>query len=52
MCIKCGGTASKKLEKLARPCEKPTAHGKINRDAYIAGKPPVGFPNGHIKTYI
>ena len=34
----------KKLEKLARPCVRPTSHGKYNRDAYIAGKPPSGFP--------
>ena len=45
MCTSCGGTAAKKLVKLARPCVKPTAHGKTNRDAYIVGKPPVGFPN-------
>jgi len=44
MCIKCGATASKKLEKLAQECKEPTAHGKHNRDAYIAGKPPRGFP--------
>ena len=44
MCISCGATASKKLEKLARACTKPTSHGKHNRDAYIAGKPPAGFP--------
>jgi len=44
MCTSCGATASKKLEKLARPCVKPTSHGKHNRDAYLAGKPPAGFP--------
>jgi len=44
MCTTCGATASKKLEKLARPCEKPTSHGKHNRDAYLAGKSPAGFP--------
>ena len=44
MCTTCGATASKKLEKLARPCQEPTTHGKYNRDAYKAGKPPAGFP--------
>jgi len=44
MCTTCGATASKKLEKLAIPCAKPTAHGKINTEAYIAGNPPTGFP--------
>ena len=44
MCISCCATAAKKLEKLARPCVRPSAHGKYNRDAYIAGKPPAGFP--------
>ena len=44
MCISCGATAFKKLEKLALPCAKPTSHGKHNRDAYKAGKPPAGFP--------
>jgi len=44
ICTRCGATASKKLEKLARPCQEPTSHGKHNRDAYKAGKPPAGFP--------
>ena len=44
MCTTCGATASKKLEKLARPCQNPTSHGKHNRDAYKARKPPAGFP--------
>jgi len=44
MCTDCGATASKKHEKLARPCEQPTSHGKHNRDAYKAGNPPAGFP--------
>jgi len=44
MCVTCGATASKKLEKLARPCTKPISHGKYNIDAYIAGRPPAGFP--------
>ena len=43
MCTKCGATGSRKLVKLARECERPTAAGKINIDAYAAGKPPPGY---------
>ena len=43
MCILCGGTGSRKLVKLARPCEAPTNPGKHNIDAYAAGKPPAGY---------
>jgi len=43
MCIKCGATGSRKLVKLAKDCKRPTQAGKINRDAYAAGKPLVGY---------
>jgi len=39
MCTKCGATGSRKLVKLARECKRPTAAGKINRDAYADGRP-------------
>ena len=44
MCTSYGAMASKKLEKLARPCQEPPSHGKHNRDAYKAGNPPSGLP--------
>ena len=53
LCIKCGATASKKLIKLARPSEKPTTHGKYNKDAYIKGNAPAGFPGWpYTKTHL
>jgi len=39
LCVKCGATGSRKLVKLARECKHPTQAGKINRDAYAAGRP-------------
>jgi len=43
MCIRCGGTGSRKLIKLARPCETPTVRGQQNVDAYAAGTAPAGY---------
>jgi len=45
LCMSCGATAAKKLVKLARPCFRPTSHGKYNREAYISGRAPAGFPD-------
>jgi len=43
MCTRCGGTGSRKLIKLARPCEAPTYRGQQNIDAYAAGTAPAGY---------
>ena len=43
MCTKCGGTGSRKLIKLAKPCEHPTSRGQQNIDAYAAGSAPAGY---------
>ena len=43
MCTRCGGTGSRKLIKLARPCEAPTSRGQQNIDAYAAGTAPAGY---------
>lgn len=43
MCIKCGGTGSRKLIKLARKCAAPTSRGQYDIDAYAAGTAPDGY---------
>ena len=44
ICTKCGATAAKKPIKLAKTCVQPTSHGKYNKEAYLDGKAPAGFP--------
>jgi len=43
MWTQCGATGSRKLIKLARPCEAPTSRGQQNLDAYAAGNAPAGY---------
>ena len=52
ICITCGATAKKKLEKLSDECTHPTAALEYNINAYKIGKPPKGFSGWPYKNVV